>query len=356
MYLIQLIILDADILPEPLKTILAYITIIGIILGALDIATNLFSKGKKGKARLYNKISKWYKHKSLEKKAIASDIEDIVNESVFHLLKELPNGWIRRTTIEWVRNEKHENLKEGESILRLQPKESQDSNLIRGIYFFFTKRLFPETKEIIPETSAKSVSIQLTRRTINDYKPYLSKRFEDEVIEKEIKDNSKILEYIEDFEKLDNRGFFTGAFIREIDYTAKLLQFSRMRIDFEKEIIAIKKHMLEFMNALPKDAPDHLWKRIGSTHTYRFLLARNPYKFKYKIYVNRAIQAYDGNVDRLYVLGANPDIKFVRNVIKHIKNSTKYKLSEVYDLNRDFRKRRNGIGALFVKENESQIK
>ncbi len=190
--------------------------------------------------------------------------------------------------------------------------------------------------------------MQLSRRTIADHLSYIEKKFEDDILEKEIKQYPNLLTYLEDLNKLDKYGFFTGALLREIDYTASQVRFTKIRIEFESVIKSMIKHMIDFIDSLP-DAPDHLWRKSNPTHTYRFLLAKNPYKYKHKIYVNRARMAYEDNVDRLYVLGSNNDTRFVKKVIDNINSKTDYKLSEVYDLNRDFRKKRNGIGALFVR-------
>jgi hypothetical protein len=259
---------------------------------------------------------------------------------------ELPEGWFSKFKIEWVKDEKLENLKEGESIIRLKPLESQDSNLLRGIFHFFHIGLFPRTKEIIPRVSSDAMTIQLTKRTINEHKPYLSNKFNDEIIEVEIKKQPEILNYLDSLERLDRRGFFTGALLREVDYTALQVRFTPNRLDFEKEILTIMEHMVKFMSSLP-DAPDHLWARKGSTHSYRFLLAKNPFKNKEAVYVKRALQAYDDKIERLYVLGTLRDKNFIDRVIKEIMKSTKYSLVEKYTLYRDFRKKRYGVGALF---------
>jgi len=335
-----------DIMPEPWKTYLVYAAAIVLTLNLLFLIFKLFTKAKKLKAKLFSKISKWYSHRSLVKAAISNDIEAVINETVLELKDELPEGWFHKFKIEWVKNENIAYLKDGESIIRLRPMESQDLNLLRGVFHFFSTSLFPKTKDIVPNITRNAITIQLSKRTIKEHKPYLSDKFDDEIIEYEINKHPEILNYLDSFERLDRRGFFTGALLREIDYTASQIRFSSARLDFEKEILAIIEHMLKFMSSLP-DAPDNLWARSGSTHSYRFLLAKNPFKSKEKIYVNRALKAYDDKIERLYVLGTSRDKKFVEQVIKEIIKSTKYRLIEKYSLCRDFRKKRHGVGALF---------
>ena len=131
-----------NLLPEPWKSILAYIALALFVLKALEYFSNLFINGKKVKSKIISKISSIYGHKKLKKSAIANEIEKTVNEIVFPLQKEFPVGWIKRASIVWVRNETINDLKEGDSIIRLKPKESQDSNIVRGIYYYRGVYLF----------------------------------------------------------------------------------------------------------------------------------------------------------------------------------------------------------------------
>ena len=148
----------------------------------------------------------------MEKKAIASDIENTVNEVVLELQSELPFGWLDRASIEWVdRDIRDSDFIDGEMILRMRPLEDQDTNLINGIYFFFSKALFPETKEIIPASVRKATALQISRRTINNRKSFLKQKFETSILEPSIKEDSSILEYIEKFDGLETEKGFSRA-------------------------------------------------------------------------------------------------------------------------------------------------
>ncbi len=59
--------------------------------------------------------------------------------------------------------------------------------------------------------------------------------------------------------------------------------------------------------------------------------------------------AFNQGIENLYVLGSTKDEKFVKKVIKEIGKNPEIKLKETFILNRDFRGKRGGIGALFTK-------
>jgi hypothetical protein len=336
------------ILPGLWGAIFEIIGIAIVFLTIIEQLSNLFPKLSKGKQYLYKKASQYLKFKTLEKQAISADIEGAINESVNKLQDELPSGWVKKANIKWVKELSLSDLEEGEIILRLKPQDNQDSNLVHGIYCFFSNSLFPKTKEIIPDSTQKAIAIQISKRTIENNREYVLKKFENEIIEREIKITPAILEYLEDFDKLDKQGFFTGSFLREIDLVADKIRFSAHRNKFTEEIKGTINHTKNFIAALP-DAPNELWAKNGVVGSYRFLLVKNPRKFAYKIYVNRAKMGYNDNIDHLYIMGSKREEKFVNKVIERIqKEIPSYKLKEIYRLYKDFRGHDDGIGALFI--------
>ncbi|MBN2396518.1 MAG: hypothetical protein JXC36_08700 [Candidatus Atribacteria bacterium] len=336
------------ILPGIWGAIFEIIGILIVFLTIIEQLSNLFPKLSRGKQFIFKKASQHFKFKTLEKQAISADIEGAINESVNILQDELPNGWIKKANIKWVKEQSLSDLEEGEVILRLKPQANQDSNLVHGIYCFFSSSLFPKTKEIIPESTQKAIAIQISKRTIENNRNYVLKSYESEIIEREIKITPAILDYLEDFDKLDKQGFFTSSFLREIDIVADNIRFSPHRNRFGEEINETINHTKRFIGALP-DAPNELWARKGVVGSYRFLLVKNPRKFAYKIYVNRAKMGFDDNIDHFYIMGSKREEKFVNKVISRIqKEIPSYKLKEVYRLYKDFRGKDDGIGALFI--------
>jgi len=342
------VLLQADpVIPGFMGNALQILGIIVVILTFIELLSNLFPKLTRLKKNLFGFLHQHFKFKILEKKAIALDIEGAINETVLELQGELPAGWVRKASIKWVKEQKASDLNEGEIILRIRPHEKQDSNLVNGVFSFFVDSLFPETKEIVPECTQKAIAIQISRRTIEEKRAYALNSFENEIVEREIKIDPRILTYLEDFKLLDQRGFFTGSFLREVDTVAHKIRFLPDRQTFFDEIKYIINHNKGFIEALP-EVPNHLWTRKSTTSSYRFLLVKNPYKYKHKIYVNRAKMSLDDGIEHLFILGAEVEKEFINKVIEEIEKIPNYRLAEKYSLHKDFRGNEKGIGALFI--------
>lgn len=328
---------------------LAIIGLITILLKPISLLISISSTLKDWWANFLEKRAKELNFKSLEKRAIVNKIEATVNSTVFELQKELPKNWSKKMHLKWVTKSNLKRLKDGQSILRIEPRNRQDHNIINGIYYYFNETLFPDTFEVVPARVLNALSINLSQRTINNKVPYLLKTFEDTIMEREIQQDLDVLKYIEPFKELDDRGFLTGAMVREIDDVANKIRHKALRNSFEEEILKMCDYMTEFASKLPK-APDHLWYYENKTHTYRFLLARNPGKMKIYIYLKRAQQAFDDGVHRLYVFGKNEDFKFTQKLIRRIDSDTGFIHIETFELDKDFSTNRNGIGAIFIRD------
>lgn len=302
----------------------------------------------------YERLAKKRESKFLKKKAIQHKIEAIVNSTVFDLQKELPQKWVKKMHLKWVDKGSISRLKSGQSIIRIEPESRQDYNIINGVYFYFHHSLFPQTYEVIPSRVMNSLSVKLSERTIanSDRADYLLNTFKETILEREIQNDSEILEFYDPFVELDNRGFLTGALVREIDAMSNKIRVKKERNNFEEIIKSTMNHMALFTDKVKggKGAvAETEWTYSNEVHTYRFLLAKRQGKMKVDAHLNRAIQAYEEGIDRLYVFGTNKDVPFTNKLITRITNRTKYKHEETFDLDNDYHSNKKGLGALFVK-------
>lgn len=335
-----------------ITNILAFIGAISIILLFFEALFNVIPKFGKLRADFWGFLSRRWKYKNLEKKAIASEIENVVNETVADLQSELPRGWISRASIKWVDNDiKDEELSDREIILRIRPMDNQDLNLINGIYLFFTKALFPETKEIIPQVVRKAAALQIARRNISEKKPFLTDKFEKGILESAIKNDPTIVEFIERYEDVDSRGFFTGSFLREIHEIATRVQFKELRNKMDEEIKSVLEHTREFVANIHKEFAESGWYRKGPATSYKFLLVARPSHGGVNSYTKRVRESLESGIERIYVMGTSQEKRFFERVISAIAKLPECRLVEIFNLHRDYRGDRNGIGALFVSGN-----
>jgi hypothetical protein len=330
------------------KGVFALIGVATVLLGFVKLLLDVIPKLNALRADVYRATSQKLRHRALEKRAIASNIEAVVNDSVSFLQKELPIGWISRAKIEWVREESRDDMEDGDLILRMRPLENQDENLMNGIFYFFTKALFRGVKEVIPRTPRRAAVLQLSRRTVTKHHPYAMEDFERRYLEPAICVEADVAFYLGHYDTLDQRGFFTGVYLREITALAERVRYTAQRSQIGDELRHILTHVSTFLQASPK-AADELWHRKSDTSSYGLLLvARPPFsRRREQTYVNRAQSHIRNGVKRLYVLGANQEKSFVRKVVSAIANETSYALVELFDLNKDYRGEAGGICAVF---------
>jgi hypothetical protein len=331
-----------------LKDVLAYIGAISVFLGFIKLLFDIVPKLNSLKSTVYKFFATRLKHRTLEKRAIASNIEEVVNNSVLFLKNELPKGWINKAKIDWVREEPPEALEEGELIIRLKPFDDQDQNLMNGIYYFFTKVLFPGIKDVIPALPRRAAVLQLSKRTISKNHPYIMTEFEKRYLDSAISVEEDIAYYLGHYDNMDSRGYFTGVFIREVADMATRLRYSHLRPKITNELREITNHISNFSLDFPHHTEGQ-WYRKNDLSSYGFLLVAKPVQWRrVDTYVNKAHNFANNGIERLYVLGADQEKTFVQSVINAIVNRTEYHLSDILEQNLDYRGERGGICAIFT--------
>ncbi|TSC94500.1 MAG: hypothetical protein CEN87_469 [Parcubacteria group bacterium Licking1014_1] len=143
--------------------------------------------------------------------------------------------------------------------------------------------------------------------------------------------------------------FFTGSFLREIHEIASRSKFKQLRNQINDEIKNVLEHIDDFVKNIHKNSSNG-WSRKGPATSYAFLLVAQPFSWSVNPYVNRVKEHLTQGVERIYIMGTNQERKFVKNTISAIAKLPSCNLVEIFELNRDYRGDRNGIGALFVKK------
>jgi len=330
------------------------ITLILLLLAGIKFLSDTIPQLEIVKSKIITPFAKKWKFKKLVKEATKSDIKGHVNIEVGRLQNELPKGWIQKMNIEWVEQEnKNDFINDNEVVIRMRPLEDQNQNFVTAVYYFFKKAFFPKTKRVIPETHREASVLYICRRLIETQKNHLKTKFEDSILEPAVQKRNGILDCLDRYGKIDQRGFFTGTFLREIHEIATQVKFQPQRKRMGNEIAEILKHIEGFIKKYDSDEkiPPGDWYRFGPVTSYSFLLIANPMKTSggIKPYINKAEEKLSQGADRLYVFGSNKEKWFARSVIGHIQRYVSgYQLLEKFELYRDYRGEKGGIGALFI--------
>ena len=287
--------------------------------------------------------------KEHKKIAIKADIENVINSVTSEIRKELPKDWIRKVNIEWLEKSEDINLKNNEIILRIKPLKNQDDNVLNATYSFFKSTIFPKVSTVIPNSIIEASALKITHRVIDSEKPFLTKKFENEIIESAIQKDKDVARYFGNFRVLDTRGFFTSFFLREIDTVAQDIRMDERRLKIGEEIDSILKHVISFSNSIyeiGENTKEDDWIRKGF-NSYAFLLVAKDTNQNVNAYVNRAVLDKNAGIKRLYVLGRTERMHFTGNVIKILARKKGFTLLDTYKLSYDYKGNSGGKGAIF---------
>lgn len=343
-----------------IEQILAIIGALTLIFGFLKLLIEVIPQLDRARADFWRKVAETWKTQRNIRSAIASDIEAHVNETVADLQRELPAGWIKKASIKWVNKVRPTEMRDGEVILHVDVQENPDENFLVGMYALFSQALFPRTREVIPAGPRKAAVLAISRRTVSEKKPYLREVFEDNFLESAIGEDPEVADYLGRFEGIDEKGFFTSAFLREIHEIATRARFHELRSRMREEVEAVLKHIEGFMRRInvrkiqEEGAPPAGWYRVGPATSYAFLLVARPEHGGVGPYVQRARERQGDKIERLYILGANNERSFVERVIAAISRIPGYKLEEVFETHHDYRGEGTSIGALFLTSAENK--
>jgi hypothetical protein len=335
---------------------LSFLEIIGslsLIFGFIHVLFKVIPQLRNFKNSSINYFAEKFKNKKLQKKAIANNIEKVVNDIVIDVRKELPIGWLKKVSIKWISGNKLIKSEENLLILKLKPLQNQDYNLINGVFHCFNNSLFPDTIDVIPKNIHKASVMLLSKRALITHFPFLKDQFETNIVETAIKSDPTIAEFYGKFDEIDKEGYFTGTFIREVHHIAKCARYNEKRKQIEMEIRELLSHIIIFQNKKPNSNED-VWFRKGLISNYGFILVAKPFHSKVDVYVSRALKRAQKGIYRLYVLGCNQERFFFKKVIKAISTIPEYKLIELYKLNRDYRGEKGGVGALLIIEDSDE--
>lgn len=302
---------------------------------------------------------RYWKFKRLEKAAKKYDIRGHVNIAVRDLGRQLPKGWIREVDIKWVENESKEDLfYDNEIVVRVRPYAEQSKNFVNVAYQYLNKALFPRVRKVIPDIQREAAILYFCGRIARKRDDATYDVFVSEIFEPAVDRKAKVVDYHERYKTLDQKGLFSGAFLREIHHIAEEVRTDPRRRQMATELNDVLKHLEEFSKKYDESVSErtpkideHLWSRNSAVSTYGLLLVGHPIVVESKgvrPYVGRAQRRFDEKVERLYVIGASRDNGFADQVVDAISQQTGYVLGEKFELYNDYRGSPGGVAAIFT--------
>ena len=343
-----------DMTIEDLKLVLAILGGIVTIAETYKLLVNSFVYLQTVRARVWRFLADVITVHSFRRRAVATRIEEVLNQSAFKLRHHLPKGWIKRASIRWVRISELAMLHEGQIVLRIRPGINHEQSLMQSLYNYFCNALFPETKDILPTDIVSAIALAVTRASLEGEHAYLLEEFDERFIKSLSENQQGILDYYADFVSLNNYGYLMGALIREVDCAASDSRFVLSKAVLNEEIKKITAHMIAFQTKIQiqiQQLPEDSWSYNSNQGTsYGFLLISRPPQTRPAIdaYVKHAQSMVQRGIRRLYVIGRQEEKDFVNTVILAMVNIRELKVVSIFPLFRDYRGKYNGVGAMLA--------
>jgi hypothetical protein len=310
------------------------------------------------RARIIAPLARWSKFRWLARAAAKYDVRGHVNQAINTIAAELPDGWITDIDLKYVNGEtRAEFFANNKPVVHIRPFEDQERNVVTVINVFLREALFGNVRHIIPDLQRTAAVLYFGDRIALSRSEATAKAFGEYVLEPAVKGKDKILQYYQRYSGIDQRGLFSGPFIREIKHVAEEVRASRFHNKMAEEMNAALTHLEEFANAYQKSREERVpmgvdaWVRKGIVTKYALMLVANPLKAatdEQAAYVRRALAYSEKGIKRIYVLGASGEWRFASKVINAIAKDTPYVIEQRFALYKDYRGDAGGIGAVFV--------
>jgi len=329
------------------------------IFGGVDLAdrgarvlVTLFPRLLTVQSKIWRLLADSFTIPVFRRKAIATRVEEVLNQTAFHLQQFLPKGWVKRAKVRWVRNSQTAQLMDGTIVLRVRPGPNPDHNLMQTLWIYFHSALFPNTRDILPDDLVSGVALAITRAGLEESHPYMLREFDDAFLGLIAGGKQAILNHFGDSVRLNDYGLLMGPFLREVDQAATDSRFTPERAKLPEIVDAIIAHMLSFQPFLRRNKPEDDWSHQGPCSSYGFLLVSKPPEIRPGIeaYVKRAQDKLRKGINRLYVIGRYEEREFLWRVTNALLSIRELKGVELFPLFRDYRGEPSGVGALLAND------
>ncbi len=227
------------------------LTLSWIIIGILVflIATLLRNPAKA--ERLAAFFSRIFASQSLklDKVYIAMDIQSKLNDFSKNINSEAINVMPYPAKIDWVNSiDKQALIRNNEVVIRLDNHTEQKKNFVYATTAYVSNGLLPYSREYIDDQILKSCNLVVTKKIIqkeNDEKAIHI--FFDEILNPTIEERPEIKEITGQIMELDNSGYFTRIFLRELWDLGRKLYPKESSPSIKKETKDLLKTLLDLV-------------------------------------------------------------------------------------------------------------
>jgi len=173
--------------------------------------------------RLFSKISR-----RAEMRSVALDIQGRIDGFSKSINSEVPGIMPYGVKIEWVTGEmtKESFFKDGKIILRMNYHTNQDENVVHAAMEWVSRGTLSDSRPHVDERVTKSVDLICTKKLIEKERKTALQLYYREILSPARKSDSELDKYVLIMQQLDEGGYFTHVFLRELQRLGVTMQFS----------------------------------------------------------------------------------------------------------------------------------
>lgn len=143
-----------------------------------------------------------------------------------------------RIKIEWTARSEDQEIafEDGETIIVMRDRNHRNKNFVHAAYFYTSEILLQNTKRKLPKHLKTSIDLFATQKIIQKENKAALDQFMKDFLIPNVDQQTKIKDYIEKFQKIDNLGLFFCVLIQELTYLGSKVYLSTQTEAIIKEV------------------------------------------------------------------------------------------------------------------------
>lgn len=279
--------------------------------------------------RTFNWISKRWDYKN-----VASNIQANINTCGEKLNKETPGVLPHAMKIDWVKNtnDAQAYLKNGEVIVTIDYSHNQDRNLVVATLAYLEKGLLPNVRPYVDKILMKSTDFIVARNFLKYSNVHSATNyFFENVFKPEIEKNPLLKEDCLLLENLEDIGFFSKIYLRQLKFLGLKLFPSFPNESIKNEI----REFAYFLKDIALREPKEFVKLMFHKNKIRvniMLVARAETKLRgTEAYIQRVDICITKGIEQLYICSRDSDnISLAEEVAENLEYTDKIKILGKY--------------------------
>ena len=222
------------------------------------------------------------------------------------LNRQVPGLMLQEAEIVWVKPEDVEPksfVKDNKLIVRMEYYQQQEKNVVNSVYYLIQHHQ-GRLKGYVASSLGRSMDLALTKKCLDlSNSKQAINYFVQEVLLKELNENTGVADTYHQLEAIDELGFFTRILLTELVKLTNELYPERVGLP---EIIEETNALVDFLDQFPKRASGEEIQLTFLRNNIRIavVIVANPHKIKrggYDPYLRRIEDRLTGQFDTVYV-------------------------------------------------------